>query len=433
MTINVAETVRKVMGWCPNASITERKTKVEYDLASTNSGLPVKKWRFDLLILGHVCALLFASLFILPMSVYRAFDLYNSSYLALNYGAFLADITLSIASMLFSVATVVLIYDIIITKKLSSKLCYFNVILLSGLFIAIILELSLIDNHRLEESLYWAFVFALLPLIPSLMNIRFNKRYGEQKIVTEGLGLVELIKRAMGWCPIRNQNNYQTSYINSGSSSTYNGTSAPTSLQLHLNNTYAVGLGKEAIIGLFFAVTIFVLSFKSGNNSFFFNYGLELILLSIVLMQYVMLKSNVEINDTDIRVNTMLHWILGSTTHSLDSIKKIRVQKNQYKLGYWGLFTVGTLWLFLLFSDIFAGKPVEDFAQGLIMVVFCFGYGYIIYITSKSVYHIRISFDPHPSINHLMIHTKDAQQIADMLEKVNTHSNDIGTDAAKYR
>ena len=243
----------------------------------------------------------------------------------------------------------------------------------------------------------------------------------------------ESVKRMMGWCPIRNQNNYQTSYINSGSSSTYNETNAPTSLPLRLNNTYVVGLGKEAIIGILFVVTVFALSFKSGNNSFFLNYGLELILLSIVLMQYVMLKSNVEINDTDIRVNTMLHWILGSTTYSLDSIKKIRVQKNQYKLGYWGLFIVGTLWLFLLFSGIFAGKSVEDIVQSFIMVVFCFGYGYIIYITSKSVYHIWISFDPHSSINHLMIHTKDAQQIADMLETANTHSNDIGTDAAKYR
>lgn len=241
----------------------------------------------------------------------------------------------------------------------------------------------------------------------------------------------ETIRKVMGWCPIRNQNNYQTSYINSGSSSTYNETNALTSLPLRLNNTYVVGLGKEAIIGLFFVVTIFVLSFKSGINSFFFNYGLELILLSIVLMQYVMFRSNVEINGTDIRVNTMLHWILGSTTHSLDSIKKIRVQKNQYKLGYWGLFIVGTLWIFLLFSGIFAGKPVEDIVLSLIMVVFCFGYGYIIYITSKSVCYIWISFDPHPSINHLMIHTKDAQQIADMLEKVNTYSNDIGTDAAK--
>ena len=196
-----AENIRKMMGWCPNASITERKTRVEYDLASINAGLPVKRWKFDLLILGHVCALLFASLFILPMSVYHAFDLYNSSYLALNYGNFLADITLSVASMLFSVTTVVLIYNTLIFKKSHSKLCHFNVILLSGLFIAIILELSLVDNHRLEESLYWAFVFALLPSIPSLMNIRFNKKYGEQKIVTEGLGLVELIKRAMGWCP----------------------------------------------------------------------------------------------------------------------------------------------------------------------------------------------------------------------------------------
>jgi len=102
--------------------------------------------------------------------------------------------------------------------------------------------------------------------------------------------LIENIRKVMRWCPLLNQNNYLTSYINSGLSSTYNGINAPTSSPLHLNNIHVVGLGKEAIIGLLFAVTIFVLSFKSGINSLFFNYELKLILLSIVLMQFVFSK-----------------------------------------------------------------------------------------------------------------------------------------------
>ncbi|NJD53288.1 MAG: hypothetical protein FIB07_10515 [Candidatus Methanoperedens sp.] len=202
MMINLMENVKKMMGWCPNASITEQKIGyVEYKIESINAGLPVKKWKLDLLIIGHVFTLLFASLFILPMSVYQAFDLHNISYLALNYGSFLADITLSVASMLFSVTTIVLIYNILIFRKLYSKLCYFNVILLSGLFAVIILELSLLnDNYKMEWSIYWAFIFALLPSIPSFLSIRFNKKYG-QKLVTEGSGLVELIKHSIGWCP----------------------------------------------------------------------------------------------------------------------------------------------------------------------------------------------------------------------------------------
>lgn len=101
-------------------------------MASTNVGILVRKWKFDLLIFGHITALLFASLFILPMSMYQAIDLYGSSYLALNSGQFSADITSS---------------------------------------------------------------------IPSFMSISLDKRYGNQKVVTEGIGLAEIIKRALGWCP----------------------------------------------------------------------------------------------------------------------------------------------------------------------------------------------------------------------------------------
>ena len=206
MTINLMENVKKMMRWCPDKSIAERKTKfVEYNIKSINAGLPVKKWKLDLLIIGHICALLFASLFILPMSVYQAFDLYNSSYLALNHGQFSADITSSVASALFSIATVMLIYNITVFKKLYSKLCYFNIILLSGLFVALILQLSFYGDYRLEWSIYWAFIFALFPSIPSILSIWFNKRYGEQNLVPEGPSLVELIKAYYGLVPAGNR------------------------------------------------------------------------------------------------------------------------------------------------------------------------------------------------------------------------------------
>lgn len=201
MTINIDYILRKTIGWCPNASMTEPKTgHVEYEIESINGSLPVKKWKLDLLIIGHICALLFASLFILPMSVYHAFDLYYSPYLALNHGQFSADITSSVASALFSIATVMLIYNIAVYKKLYSKFCYFNIILLSGLFVAIILLLSFYGDYRLEWSIDWAFALALVPSIPSFLSIRFNKRYG-QKLVTEGSGMVELIMHSIGWCP----------------------------------------------------------------------------------------------------------------------------------------------------------------------------------------------------------------------------------------
>ncbi len=211
MTINLMENVKKMMGWCPNASLTKQKTSfVGYGMESINAGLPVKKWKLDLLIIGHLCALLFASLFILPMSVYQAFDLYNSPYLALNHGQFSADITSSVASALFSIATVMLIYNIAVYKKLYSKFCYFNIILLSGLFVAIILLLSFYGDYRLEWSIDWALALALVPSIPSFLSLRFNKRYG-QKLVTEGSGLVELIKHSIGWCP--NANPAEHKYI----------------------------------------------------------------------------------------------------------------------------------------------------------------------------------------------------------------------------
>ena len=244
----------------------------------------------------------------------------------------------------------------------------------------------------------------------------------------------EDVKRMLGWCPNVNSNNYPILHNNLGSSSslTYNDTNQPTLLPILLKNCYAAGLRKDTFIGLLFAFTVFVLYHISGYDSFFHKYGVELIMFSIVFTQFIISRSSVEINSKHIRVSTIFQRILGSTTYTLDSINTVQVQKNKlYRLVYRGLFIVGIFWLFTLLSQTFAGEPMEELTRSLIWVFFCFGYGYIMYIGSKSVYHIRIHFNPHPSINHLMIHTKDAHQIADMHEKANRHSGDIGTGGAK--
>lgn len=228
------------------------------------------------------------------------------------------------------------------------------------------------------------------------------------------------------------QNNYPASYANSASSTIDDDANSSTFSPLFLKNTYVAGLVKETVIGIILILAVGVLYFRSEDNSIFFNYGIELILFCTVLMIFAMSRSNVEINSEYIRVSTMLQWILGSTTHTLDSINTIKIQKNKfYRLGYWGLFMVGTLWLFLLLSDIFAGETVAELIQSIFWVFFCFGYGHFVYIASKSVYHIRISFNPNPSVNHLKIHTKDAPQIADLIKNANRYSGDIGVGGAK--
>lgn len=195
------ETIKKFMGWCPDVNKTKRETRfVEYETASIDAGMPVKKWKFDLIILGHICALLFASLFLLPVSTNQALNVYTSPYLLQNYGSLLADITLSIASALFSSATVMLIYNIAMYKKLYLKYCYFNVVLLSGLFVAITLQFFLlIGGYMLERAIYWAFIFALPISIPSLLSIKLDNIYSGQKIIKDGNGLAAIIKRSMGW------------------------------------------------------------------------------------------------------------------------------------------------------------------------------------------------------------------------------------------
>ena len=228
------------------------------------------------------------------------------------------------------------------------------------------------------------------------------------------------------------QNNYPASYTDSSSSTIYDDTNSSTFSPLFLKNTYVAGLVKETVIGIILILAVGVLYFRSEDNSIIYNYGIEFIMFFTTPILFTMSQSNVEINSEYIRVSTMLQWILGSTTHTVDSINTIKVQKNEfYRLGYWGLFIVGTLWLFLLLSDIFAGETAAELIQSFFWVFFCFGYGHFVYIASKSVYHIRISFNPNPSVNHLKIHTKDAPQIADLIKNANRYSGDIGVGGAK--
>jgi hypothetical protein len=229
----------------------------------------------------------------------------------------------------------------------------------------------------------------------------------------------EDVKRMLGWCPNVNSNNYPIPHNNleSSSSLTYNDANPPTLLPILLKNTYVAGLRKEVVIGLLFAFTVFVFYHISGYDSFSYKHVVGLLMLSIVLTQFIISRSSVEINSKYIRISTIFQRIFGSTTHTLDSINTVQVQKNKlYGLVYWALFIVGIFWLFLLIFQIFIGETMEDLTLSLIWVVFCFGYGYIYYNCSKSVYNIRIRFNPHPSINHLMIYTKDAPQIADILK-----------------
>ncbi|MDW7775824.1 MAG: hypothetical protein SCH39_05715 [Methanosarcinales archaeon] len=239
----------------------------------------------------------------------------------------------------------------------------------------------------------------------------------------------ESIKRMMGWCPILDKDNYQTLSIHSESLSIYDRSNTPKSLPLYLNNIYADGFGKEAIIGIFIVLTIFAFTLKPGDNSFYHNYRIELIILSMVLMQYLFSRSKVEITGTYIRVSTMLHCILGSTTHSLDSIDTIYLEKNRLlKLGSWGLFIVGLSDILLLFKFLFAGKTMGEFAPIIVWIIFCFGWGYIAYSASRSYYHIRISFNPYPSINAIAIYTKDVREIADLLEEAGRDSVNYAVD-----
>ena len=242
------------------------------------------------------------------------------------------------------------------------------------------------------------------------------------------INIMETVRKMMGWCPNISLNHQGTENLNFEFLSTNKGTIPPQFLPLILKNTYVAGAGmvKEGIIALIFVLAVFLLSVASGYNSFFYNYGTAIILLSVLLLQFVVSRATIEINNKNIKVRTMFYQIFGTTTRSLESIRKVQVQSNKiYRFAYWGLFLVGTLWLILFFWSLFAGKPLKDLNQNLLWVVFSFGYGYFLYMSTKAVYSIQIKFYPHPSINRIQVYTKNAQQIADILNKASKNQNNL--------
>ena len=117
-------------------------------------------------------------------------------------------------------------------------------------------------------------------------------------------------------------------------------------------------------------------------SSFFESYSVYLILLSVVLLQLIVSKAGIEISDRSIRVKTILSPFMGSTTHALTSVDSIEVRKNKVS-----------------------------------RLAYCFSFILGMYSASKSVSNIRIRFLPHPFVNKITIHTTNAGQIADLIEK----------------
>jgi hypothetical protein len=246
--------------------------------------------------------------------------------------------------------------------------------------------------------------------------------------------LIENIRKLMGWCPNVNRDTGidPLSFNYSNSFSQRNETIQSTSLPLFYQNIYAGGLVKETVIGVISILAIIFLSSGEGNNSFIHKYEIQLVLLSFVLTQFALSRSNIEINDKFIKVRTLFHWIAGSTTHSLDSINTIHVEKNiKLNKSLSGVFFIlGLSYILLLLTHLFAGKTVGELTPSIVGIIFCFGWSYIMYIASKSDYYIRISFNPHPSINNLNIYSKEARDIAALLKEASCDSGNgaVGDD-----
>lgn len=242
--------------------------------------------------------------------------------------------------------------------------------------------------------------------------------------------VAEHIKRMMGWCPSVNRDigKDPLSFNYSNSFSQRNETIRSTSLPLFYKNIYAGGLVKETVIGVISTLTIIFFI----NNSFIDKYEIQLVLLSLVLTQFALSRSNIEINNKFIKVRTLFHWIAGSTMHSLDSINAINIEKNNKldKFLQWISFILGLSYILLLLTHLFAGKTMGELTPSIVGIIFCFGWSYIMYVASKSGYQIQISFNPHPSINNLYIYAKEARDIADLLEKASRDSGNgaVGDD-----
>jgi hypothetical protein len=192
------------------------------------------------------------------------------------------------------------------------------------------------------------------------------------------------------------------------------------------------GMTKETIIGITLILSWGILYFGSEYKHFFEKYPFELILLYTVLLIFILTRSTVEINNNNIKIMTLLSRVLGSTTRSADSIHSIQVkEKKTYKLAFRLVVLAGFLWFFTLIFDIITGAPVEKLDRSLLWIVFSFGLGYFTYIEYKARFYVQITFFPYPSINKILIHTKDAQRIADVLDAADKNKHDTGAGGFK--
>ena len=197
-------------------------------------------------------------------------------------------------------------------------------------------------------------------------------------------------------------------------------------------NISVKGMTKETIIGITLILSWGVIYFGSEYKHLFEKYPFELILLYTVLLIFILTRSRVEINNNYIKISTLLSRVLGSTTRSVDSIHSIQVKDiKAYKLAIWLAAIAGLLWFLIFIFDIITGAPVEKLNRSLLWIVFSFGLGYFSYIEYKAKFYIQITFFPYPSINKILIHTKDAQRIADVLDAANKNRHDIGACGGK--
>jgi|GEM_PF-3421837 len=226
------------------------------------------------------------------------------------------------------------------------------------------------------------------------------------------------IKRMMGWCP-----NVTSNFIMQREAEIPDTDIYAKPPLFKPVNACVEGLTREAVIGILLAL-IFFISYFSRSSPFFNSYSTHLTLLSVVLVKFALSKASVEIGDGHINVKTIFHPFLGLTKHPLTDVDSVEVRKNhESRLLYFFCFLVGILWLFLFSMDLMRGAHPEDTIRSLVWIVVSFGFGYQVFLTSKSMFNIRIRFLPYPSINKMTIHTNNAKQIADMIEKERSNFN----------
>ncbi|MFZ3385392.1 MAG: hypothetical protein WA144_15845 [Candidatus Methanoperedens sp.] len=223
------------------------------------------------------------------------------------------------------------------------------------------------------------------------------------------------IRLWLGWCPNANLSRKITMQreIEIPEMDFYS--KPPLFSPIMLEDAYLMGITKETVIGISI-ILILILFYFLRLSSFFESYSVYLILLSVVLLQLIVSKAGIEINDGCIKVKTILYPLMGSTTHALTSVESVEVRKNKVsRLAYRFSFILGILWLFMFFLHLMDGAPRVKIIGSLMWIIVSFGFGYQMYSAEKSVSNIQIRFLPHPSVNKMTIHTTNAGQIADLI------------------